>query len=169
MVVELNEALKEVLQSKEYESFSKEHQGYYLAHGFIQLEGDFSGKKSWQIGFYSPENDNLGVFETQPVKFQPLQDAFKDGGTISQLQDPKDFIPTETAISKIKKLLEEKHSHEVPHSGLIIVQVINDIPVYNITIITAAFSMITTHINALTGELVKENKSSVLDLKKNEK
>lgn len=166
MTKEFQEVLEQVRNSEEYKKFSKVYNDYYLAHGFIQLDKEFNQAKEWQIGFYSLTNDNLAVFETSPIKQLPLEEAFKDGGTISELKDSKKFISTKEAIEKVKIILDEKHSHEIPNSFLLILQTINNIPIYNITAITSAFSMISTHINAITGEIVKENKSSVLDLSK---
>lgn len=168
MVREFADALTEVLDSKEYETFSKDYPSYHLAHGFIQLDKNFNQTKEWQIGFYSKNNDNLAVFETNPLKQNEFEEAFKDGGHIDELQNPLNFISTDEAIKKVKEILNEKHSHEIPNSFLVILQVIKGIPVYNITAITIAFSMISIHIDANTGEIAKENKASVMDLKKKE-
>ena len=64
-----------------------------------------------------------------------------------------------------KEHLEEKYSEQVPSSYMIILQVIENIPVYNITSITEAFAMINTRINAKTGEMVLEEMRSILDLR----
>ncbi len=166
MVREFADAISEILDSSMYEKFLQEHPGYHLAHGFTQLDQNFVQTKNWQVGFYSPKQDHLGVFNTDPLELLPFEDAFKDGGTIAELKDPLSFISTDEAMKIIKALLQEKHSHEISNSFLVILQVIEGVPVYNITAITMAFSMISTHINALTGDIIKENKSSVLDLKK---
>lgn len=166
MVRDFVDAVSEIMDSPEYEKFSKDHPKYYLAHGFTQLDQNYSQTKEWQIGFYSVRNDNLGVFDTNPAVLLPFEEAFKDGGTIDELKQHMEFIPTSQAIETVKNLLNEKHSHEIPNSFLIIVQMIKGVPTYNITAITMAFSMLITHINALTGEIIKESKSSVLNLSK---
>lgn len=166
MIREFSDALSELLDSKEYESFKTKHPSYYLAHGFTQLDKNFEQTKPWQIGLYSKEKDNLAVFITDPLSLQPFEEAFKDGGHINELKEPHSFISSDEAIKQVKEILSKKHSHEIPESFLVILQVINAVAVYNITAITIAFSMISTHIDAKTGEIRKENKSSVMDLKK---
>jgi len=161
---EFSEIYETVIQDKAYETFSKQHSDYYVAHGFIQLDAHYKPSTPWQIGFYSKTKDNIAVFDTNPVTLKGIEEAFKDGGIIDELTLP--VIPTTQAIKTIQALLASDYSTEQVTSIILIVQAVAQQAIYNITIITKTFSMIITRIDATTGELLSHNKRSVLDLKK---
>jgi hypothetical protein len=167
MVTNFSQVYDKLVNSDAYKTFLKKNKGYYLAHGFVQLDNKYKAAKDWQIGFYSVEKDNLAVFDTNPPKHLSFDEAFKEGGIISELKfDPKTFLSTTEVLEKGKTILMEKYKGELVMNVIVILQVIGEKPVYNFTFITQAFSMITIHINAISGEIIKEVKSSVLDLKK---
>jgi len=169
MIPDFGLAWEELKTSPQFETFNKDNVNYYLAHGFLQLDKDEHAVTAWQIGFYSKEKDNLGVFSTSPVEFINFEDAFKESGIISKLVFDKEvFIKTTDAISTVKKILAKDYPNEQALNYIIILQVIDDTSVYNITVITAAFSMITFRIHATSGSVLQQEKRSVLDLKKND-
>lgn len=167
MVKDFAEIHEKLVKSDAYNKFQEENKEYYLAHGFVQLDRKYNATKDWQVGFYSKKNDNLAIFETNPPKFASFDDAFKDGGVISELKyDSEKFLTTNECLNKAKNLLEEKYKGEIIMNIIVILQTIDKNPAYNLTFITQAFSMITIHVNAISGEIIKEVKNSVLDLKK---
>lgn len=167
MIEDFAKIYEKLVDSDAYKQFQRDHEGYYLAHGFVQLDNKYEAAKDWQLGFYSIEKDNLAVFETNTPKLLSFDEAFKDGGTISELKFDKDkFVTTQFALEYGKNLLAEKYKGELVMNVIVILQVIGEQPTYNLTFITQAFSMITIHVDALSGEIKKEVKNSVLDLKK---
>lgn len=166
---DFKDALREVKDSKPYSGFCNAHPDFYLAHGFLQLDGNRSVTKKWQIGYYSTKEDKLAVFNTEPVLLQPLEDAFKDGGIISELTDCNSFKTTTEILTIVEdELAQEAYTKDIPTSFIVIVQVIDNIQVYNITAVTTSFSMITFRIDANTGEKISVVKRSILDLKKDD-
>ncbi|MGE0793049.1 MAG: hypothetical protein AB7V77_02605 [Candidatus Woesearchaeota archaeon] len=165
MVKEFSEAIKELESSKEYEKFSKENPSYTLAHGFIQLNKDFSEKSPWQIGFYSKEKDNLAIFELNPIKLLDFENAFKEEGIIQELTNLKSFVSTKQILEHLNEHITKKYSSQIPNSFLMIVQVIDGQQIYNITTITQAFMMINTRFDAKTSEIILDEIRSVLDLR----
>lgn len=153
------------LQEKDsFQTFCKERGDYYLAHGFLQLTPQGTPSKPWQIGLYSPEKDDLALF-TAP-DFQLHHDkAFKDGGIIQQLTFSDSFLSTESVYERIQTFLSQEYSHEAVQTTLLILQVIDQTPVYNCTVVTQSFKMITLHFDVFSGEILHKNISSVLDLK----
>ncbi|MFP4118954.1 MAG: hypothetical protein ACLFTH_02765 [Candidatus Woesearchaeota archaeon] len=166
MVEEFTKKLEEITASEEYKGFAKEHSDHHLAHGFAQLDKNGNETKGWQIGFYSPSQDNIATFTTNPVKFQGFEKAFKeDDATISELTETERFIETERAIENVKEHIKENHPKERIQTIIVVVQVIDDRQTYNITAVTESFTMIICKINALTGKFISTDKRSVLDLK----
>lgn len=164
MVDEFTQVVELLESSEVFKTFEKENKGYYLAHGFIQLNKDFSEKSAWQVGYYSKDKDNLAVFETKPLKLLPFEQAFKKDGTITNLK-LDDLIPLEKILKKLSLHLQTKYSSYIPNSHMLIVQVINEIPVFNITSITTSFHMINIRMDAKTGEIILDELKSILDLR----
>lgn len=165
MINDFKKIIDELINSKEYSDFKIKNKDYYLAHGFVQLNANFTLKSNWQIGFYSPKKDNLAVFETNPIKLLPFEKAFKKDGEISELKNIQNLKTTNEILELLKIHHKKKYLSQIPSSYLIIVQIIENIPVYNITTITTSFSMINIRFNALTGEIILDECRSILDLR----
>ncbi|MCF7799157.1 hypothetical protein K9M74_04600 [Candidatus Woesearchaeota archaeon] len=157
----------EIISSDTYKKFKEKQPDYNLAHGFLQLNGNFLPSDAWQVGFYSEKNDNLAVFETNPIKLKGIEEAFKDGGTIDTLMMP--IIPTNQALDVLKTILAEKYPQEQVNSIILIVQSIGGQAMYNITVVSATFSMIIMRLDAKSGEIISHDKRSILDLKQEDK
>ena len=167
MVREFKTIISDVMDSQEFSSFKKEHPTYSLAHGFCQLDTDNNEQKTWQLGLYCPDNDQLAVFNTEPISFTGFEKAFKsDKSTITPLSNTDTLISTENALSTVKNDIKATYPSEVIRTVLVIVQVKNDNPVYAITAITDAFSMLIYNIDAITGNVISSKKDSVLNLQK---
>ena len=165
MVREFSEALKEVQESDKYKQFAEHHTDYYLAHGFTQLDKNGEHAKSWSIGFYSPDKDNIVSFTTSPLTKLPAEEAFKKDGTIDKLEE-EGVITTEKAFEVLEKTIHGEYPQEVVNNYIFILQVIDKKATFNVTAVTLQFNMITVRIDALTGEVIAHKKRSILDLKK---
>ena len=109
MVEDFKEIHEKLVKSDAFSSFQEENKGYYLAHGFVQLDSKDGVAKDWQVGLYSPKKDNLAVFETNPPEFISFDEAFKEGGIINELKyDSKIFLSTNNCLEKAKNILKEK-------------------------------------------------------------
>lgn len=156
----------EQLQASEH--FKSFDQGdYYLAHGFVQLNANGGVSKPWHIGFYSPSKDDLAIF-TSPNFELAFDKAFKESGVIAKLPFDQNFVPTKEVYEKVLAKIREDYSEQIPFTYIIILQMVDQKPVYNITVVTQAFQMLTFHLDAQTAEFLKEKRSSVMDLKSNE-
>ncbi len=169
MTKQFLEIYEQVTTSDEFKKFTEEHPTYYLAHGFIQLDKNKNISKEWQIGFYSKDHDNLALFQTQPeIKFVGFEDAFKDETIIDKLDVEKIKIDVNKAEELIGGLLATDYSEENPTSYIIILQSEAGKPLYNITVVTASFAMITIQVSAEEGKILSHVKRSILSLKKDD-
>lgn len=150
-----------------YKHFLEEHSDYTLAHGFVQLDANEKPSKPWHIGFYSPKKDDLAIF-TSPDFALSFDKAFKDGGKIHGLELMPGFQPTVEVLAGVKEHLQKNYPVEQAFTYLIILQMIDGNPRYNITIVTKAFKMLNFQIDPLTATIVQENVQSVMDLKAEE-
>lgn len=164
MIDDFLKVLELLENSEQFKQFKEKHKEYYLAHGFIQLDENLNEKSCWQIGYYSKENDNLAIFDLKPINLLPFEKAFKKEGIISKLET-KNIVPTNEVLKKIAKHLQLNYKQYIPNSYLLIIQVINDVPVFNITAITTSFHMINIRLNAITLEIILNEIKSILDLR----
>jgi hypothetical protein len=161
---EFNSVLNEVLASSAYKKFSDEHKEYVLANGFTQLNANKQAEKPWQLSFYNKGLDHLAVFDTVPeVSFNSFQQAVKFDGDIPIL-DPLPKLSTAEAIEIVEKEVAKNPEHVI-RNFLVIIQHTTE-PVYNITVITLAFAMLTYQINS-EGNIIHSQVASVMDLKQN--
>lgn len=166
MTQEVNKIIETIYASDKYKEFHENYPDYYLAHCFAQLDKDGNESKQWQIGFYSPEKDNLATFVVNPaVKRGEFEDAFKEGGVISRLHF-ENIIEAKQAIDIVHELINKEYKGELVNSFIIIIQTVDEKAVYNITAITMAFAMITIKIDATDGKILDHKKRSILDLRK---
>ncbi len=166
MMNSLADIMKQLQEWDEYKQFQKDYPDYYLAHGFIQLDGHYEEKESWQVGFYSKKQDNLAVFTSDPLKQLPFEEAFKESGIIEPLPEPSTLIDLEKATGILRHLMGDEYSKEVVSSFIVILQVLEGKVIYNITAVTQSLSMIIVKIDAKSGELIDHKQRSLMDLKK---
>lgn len=153
---------KKLKESVAFQNFSQED--YVLAHGFVQLDEQGNSSKPWHIGYYSPSKDNLAIFSA-PSFTLTFDQAFKDGGTISELKYLDSFQSTDDIIQVVRDRVQEAYPRELPYTYIVILQMVEQQPRYNITYISKSFKMLNFQIDPLSGAIMKEQVSSVMDLK----
>lgn len=159
----LKDAIKKVEESKELKKFLKDHPDYYLAHAFTMLD-EKEKRYDWELGYYSPSEDKLAVFETEPkINLKALDDAFKKDGSIAKLQMKDVEISVASAMEKCDELMKSKYSSQTITKRIIILQNL-DGQVYNVTLVCMSFSLINIRIDAKTGIVVKDNIQSIMGL-----
>jgi hypothetical protein len=161
----LSQALKSVKSSKVFKEFIKANPSYYLVHCFTMFkEGDREYK--WELGYYSPEKDNLVVFEAgDEVVMKPEEEAFKREGTIKKLEAQKVKVTLGKALEACDELVKKKYPGQGVTQRIIIIQNLEQ-QVYNITLVTLGFNIINIRIDASTGKVLSDNIQSILSLGK---
>jgi len=166
MVNKVKPMIEKLFNSEEYKKFHENYPDYYLAHCFVQLNKEGNEDKQWQFGFYSPEKDNLTTFVLEPaIKQGEFEEAFKEGGIIERLHT-NDLLESDHAMDVVHELVSKEYAGELVNNYILIIQTSEQKIIYNITAITASFSMLTIKIDGTTGEIINHQKRSILDLKK---
>lgn len=167
MVENFQDVMKKITKSKTYQTFKEDNPKYYMAHGFVQLDSEWNESKEWQLGLYSKANDNIAIFTKNPVKLQGYEKAFKeDGKIIEELKHIDKVKDVDTVLTTVKSHIEQTYPDERVRTTIVILQMIEGKPMFNITTVTESFTMIITKVDAQTADIVSSDKRSVLDLKK---
>ena len=160
-IMTVKESFELLKKSEEYKEFERNEKGFYFVHAIKVSEHNKPGK--WEFGFYNPDRDKITTFETNPYVRQPEQDAFKKDGIINELDMNNVQIPYEMAMTLAEEQRVSKFNSEPVTKTIALLQTIHK-QVWNITLVTAAFSLINVRIDAATAEIISSSKSSIMDL-----
>ncbi|MBU1198544.1 MAG: hypothetical protein KKF46_02475 [Nanoarchaeota archaeon] len=161
----LKDAVKKVEESKVFKAFIKEHSDYYLVHCFTMFD-EGERKHKWELGYYSQKTDKMVVFETDPkVNMKPEEEAFKKEGTVKKLEISKVKISPSSALEISTGLVKNKYPAQLITKRIVILQNL-DKQVYNITLISANFSILNIRIDSSTGEVLQDNIQNIMSLGK---
>lgn len=158
----IHQAVEFVEESEKFKDFKKENAEAYLAHGFCTFEREQS---PWQVGYYSPSTQKITSFTAgEEVIKHDEDEAFRKEGHVPPLALEKVTLGLEEALAKAEEVRKEGHSAEDVTKHIIIVQTIEGRPVWNITLVTHAFTLLNVRTDASTGERVSFTADSVLNL-----
>lgn len=119
----------------------------------------FLMNKEWRIDFYSPKEHKMITFFKQNGKLQNQKDEI-----FQKEQKPLE----ELNLNRVKvHYLEalEKVSVEGGDKSIIILQMIEGIPTWNITILTPEFKVYNLKVNAENGEIISEEEENIMNFK----
>jgi hypothetical protein len=158
-----HQAIEYIESSANFKSFFINNKEFELSHGFLTAEGNTL--TPWEIGYYSKEKDKIIVFVAKDeIERRPEEEAFKKEGVVPTL-DIKDVkILMDQARQIAENLRAKEHSAELVSKELVIIQTIDKIPTWNITLITKAFNMLNVRINATNGDVITSQLTSIMNL-----
>lgn len=149
------EKLKENI---EFKKFLRDNTDYYLVHILVPEE-----LNSLEFGFFSPKKNKIIIFSTNPINKGNEDDVFKEGKTITKLEMNKIKINYDEAIQKATELIKKDHPKEIINKKIVLLQHIQE-PVWNLTFICLNLNIINIRINAQNANMVRNNKSSLMDM-----
>jgi len=131
----------------------------YLVHGFWS-DG------LWQIGFYSEDADTITAYSVgDSVVRQTPEPVFKDDGAVPALAVENVILDVSEAERIAVSALEAKYPGHPMTKSIILVQSIQGVACFNITLVTATLHMYNIKINASSGDVVSELFDSIMSLK----
>lgn len=159
--MEFQQALEKVTSSELFAAYRKAQPETQLVHVFSIVE---PGKEpAWQFGYYAKEKGKIVVFSADPVEQLPEDDIFGEGHPHPLDLDGVTIGPRE-ALEKSVTIMK-KYPGDVATRTIMILQHL-DQPLYNLTVVTNTFHLVNIRIAADTGEIVREERRSILSLKR---
>jgi hypothetical protein len=163
-----NENIKEkyntLIKTEMYKEFIENNPDYNLSNAFIVFEQD--NCVDVQIGFYSEKADKVVSFDLIKHKGSEPEDAMKRSGTIPCFEINDFKIEISEALKICDDLVKEKYSQHTPTKKICILQIIEEILLWNITYVTDTLYMINMRVNANTGKIIKDSANSIMSLGK---
>lgn len=159
--MEIKNYIEKVENSPAYNEWINNNPDYYLVHVFLMSD------KPAQVGYYSKEQDKVVTFNIEEeISRNEAEESFKEGGMIAKLNLEQVNVDLRDAKDEAEGLRNEKYPEEVVDKEMIILQTLEQEPVYNITLITKAFNFINIKLSAAEKTIKDYKKNSILDLKK---
>jgi hypothetical protein len=162
---DIKEKYNDLINKEIYKEFIENNSDYYLSHMFFVYE-----KKNLtdeQIGFYSPKADKVVSFDLVNHKVSEPEDAMKKSGKIPGFKISDVNVGFSEVFNKAKKLMNEKYSQHFPKKYICILQVLNDVLVWNLTIVTNTLHMVNVRIDASSGKILEDEARSLMSLSEN--
>ena len=161
-----NEMLATIQKSTEYKSWKKKHQQGYLSHFFCPISHDCELKGDWEVGFYDPSSEKMTVFacgKTVTVK-ENEDDVFKKP---EQRVEELQIASVKTSFTKAVDVFAENVEEFFPKAGrgdgFVILQNLEQKPLWNFTFITKDLKFINIKIHAETGEVDSHLSMDLID------
>jgi len=148
----------------EFRKWKEKHKDSYLAHIFRMEGGD--SPESCLIGYYN-KDDTITTFEINgnDICLKSSEKIFKpEGKAVKELDMKKVRLAFDQIREIADELREKKYKCEIPTKKISILQNIDVGQVWNITIVTASFNALNMKIDASTGEVLKHNITSLMQL-----
>lgn len=152
------EIQKEIEETSIFQKWKKEHSEAYLVHFFLMDE------KEVQVGYYSEKTDAMTTFViSAEITKTEDKEIFRQEKKIPALDINAVKITVQEAVQKIDAVQKQKYPIDTVAKKIIVLQTINNIPMYNITFITATFKMINFRLDAATGDVLEEKVQPIMD------
>ena len=158
----VHQAIEFVEENKKHQDYKKKHPDAYLVHCFCTYDKEQS---PWQVGYYSKESRKITSFTAvEEIIMLPEDEAFREEGHVPKLREQDIKLTVEEALAQAEAVREEQHRAEVVTKRIIILQSIDGKALWNVTLVTHAFTLLNVRVDARTGERVSVTADSVLNL-----
>ena len=151
-------------ENEKFKEWKKDNSDSYLIHVFKML--DKANENELQIGYYDKDDTITTFVIGAEVKIVPKAKIFKKPDTkIMELALDDVKIDFDEALERAKSLQEKEYPKELVINKIIILQKLDIGQVYNITLVTQAFNTLNIKVDSKTGNIIKHEKMSLMDLK----
>ena len=162
----MKEIVKRLEDSSVFKEWKKDHENDYLSSMFLASSKD-KPNENWQLDYYNKVTDKMTSFvlEGDNVVVAPENDIFKKKNDVVKPLNLDDIkIKLDDALKKVLDIMKAKDTGEEVNKQIIILQNLDKL-VWNITLLTSCFNLMTVRINAVNGEVVHESYGSLMNTK----
>ena len=156
MPEKLKENLKELQKAEEFKDFKKKNPKAYLASCVVIVDG--KEIRDWQVGYYLPEKHKIMSFVLKErVEAKGEDDIFqKEKTSIKKLNLGKVKIDLSKALEILENLRKKKYSGDFPNKIIAVLQVIEEGPIWNLTLLTTTLKVLNIKLNAVNGSIISD-------------
>lgn len=158
-------AYQQLTGSTLFQNWKKSHSGVYLSHLYSGLTNDFS-LGIWEIGFYHPDHDTITTFVVdKEISKKPEEGIFKKGGVVDELSLSQVTVNQQQALRQYLELYQKKYSRLALLKGFLVLQTLDEQPLWNVSFVTREFTVLNVKIDAANGEVLHDELITVAERK----
>jgi len=155
----VKDLITNVEKTKTYKDFMQDHPDYYLVHVFFMTDADP------QVGYFNPKTEQIVTFDiSRDVRMNAPSDVFKQENSIEELKVEDIKLDRTDAMDKMTEVRNEHYPREMLSKEVMILQVLDKVPVYNITYFTKTFKTLNVKIDASSGNVVSHDLANLIGL-----
>ncbi len=157
-MIDLKQVQSEIEASPLFQDWKKQNMHAYLIHFFCMDE------KEVQVGYYDEKTDVIATFlKAGKITKTEDKEIFRQEKKIAPLEMSSVKIPLHDAVQKAEALQKQKYPGDMVSKKILVLQTLNNIPTYNMTLITMTFKMINIRVDAATGNVLEEKMQPIMD------
>ena len=159
---EIRKLVKDLEVSKEFKGFKKDNSDAYLSSCVVTVKGKTYSE--WQMNYYLPEKNKITTFVMKdPLEVINDQDIFqKEKNDVKELEFKDVKINIKKALELLESFRKKKYKTEFPGEVIVVLQVLEKSPVWNLTMLTATLKVMNVKISAVDGEVLSDSIESFL-------
>ena len=162
--MELNQALKRLEESKEFEVWKKKNPETFFSYALKTSDND-----AWHIGLYHKATDKMTTFVIdQEIKMQQEEEIFKKPGMeVNPINMDKIKIPFKKILIKAEEFQKKKYPKELVSKTIAILQNLEQYgSTWNITYVMHSFKTLNMKISPENGKILHHSLESLMDFAK---
>lgn len=165
MLENLKKSIEELQNLKEFKDFKKKNSDAYLASCVMIIDEKKVG--DWQVDFYIPKKHKLMTFLLkEPVECKGEDNIFqKEKTPIKELKLENIGINIEKALDILEDLRKKSYKGDFPNKTIAVLQIVDDKPVWNLTLLTTTLKVLNVKLDAVTGKIISEKIENFLQFK----
>ncbi len=160
----IKEKYNNLIATEMYKEFLEHNPDYELSHFFLVSES--GNLVDEQIGFYSKESDKVVSFDLLRHSVSEPEGAAKTSGVIPSFKVEDVKVDIDEALKITNKLIDKEYSQHMTTKAICILQTLDKVLLWNLTLVTNTLHMINVRINAKTKEVIKHNAQPLMSLAK---
>jgi len=160
----IKEKYNNLLKTEMYKEFIEHNPEYKLSHIFFVSESN--NLIDEQIGFYSKKTDKVVSFDLIKHSVSEPENAAKTSGIIPSFENNDINLDITQALKMCKNIIDKEYSQHGTTKSICVLQILNDVLIWNITIVTNTLHMINIKINADNSAVISHSAQPIMSLAK---
>ena len=170
--MEAKQAIGYLWAAQEFVKWKTLYKDNFLTHLFMMPDADLKGE--WQIGYYSPHTEMMTSFFLNfddrgqtVIEISPETEVFKkEEDQIRELDTKKILVDYDEAMSIANDIMTKEYPKEPIMKRVVILQVLEEGQLWNITFVSQAFATINVKVSSETGKIIRHDKKSLISFDK---
>lgn len=157
-MTELASLQQQIEKSDAYKGYKEKNPDAYLAHAFVMVKGG----EEWQLGYYDSATKDVTTFDATG-KIVGSDKALGADGDLTELDLALVRVSFSDAMAAVDELMKDSYKARLITQRICVLQHLEQ-QLWNITLVTNAFSTINIRIDAASGKVLRHKEQSLMSM-----